>query len=274
MGDFDVNKIVDYLEDYKSDEYELKLQHYWEERGKIDFEGISGFEGISKIDKKEKIKRLSQEIELKKWMKDWFSNLGKEDPNYEKLCRWIIQKWGRIRRSDETITKESIDDFFKPKRNEYKFPGIASMSKVASFIDPTKYSIYDSRVIHSLNWIILSQDAGNRFFPMPEGQNSKINAFDLETLIRLKNIDKYQKSPSDRNFMSDIDKEIFIEKKRAYAVFNELIKEINEKLWKEDTEKAKNLYYTEMLLFIIADKDIYQDITSKVSINLNSPCQK
>jgi len=54
---------------------------------------------------------------------------------------------------------------------------------------PEKHFIYDSRVTYSLNWIILSENAGNRFFPIPEGQNSKMRAFEMNILICLKDID-------------------------------------------------------------------------------------
>ena len=42
------------------------------------------------------------------------------------------------------------------------------------------------------------------------------------------------------------------------------------RLW--DHEKAKMLYYTEMLLFAIADRDIYVDITNSLSLNIKTKC--
>jgi hypothetical protein len=39
-----------------------------------------------------------------------------------------------------------------------------------------------------------------------------------------------------------------------------LVKEISAKLWNDENAK-KMFYYTEMLLFSIADREIYMDIT-------------
>jgi hypothetical protein len=130
---------------------------------------------------------------------------------------------------------------------------------------PGSNVIYDSRVSYSLNWIILSQNAGNYYFPIPEGRNSKMSAFDLNVLIRLKNIANYKTNNIEdldhKLFISNCDKKLFINKNDAYSELNKIIKQINIKLWHGDKEKQNNLYYTEMLLFAIADKEIFKDIT-------------
>ena len=72
-----------------------------------------------------------------------------------------------------------------------------------------------------------------------------------------------------RLFINNADKKLFINKKDAYFELNNLIKIINEKLWSGDNEKEQNLYYTEMLLFSIADREIFMDITSRYGINNN-----
>ena len=53
----------------------------------------------------------------------------------------------------------------------------------------------------------------------------------------------------------------------VYLVWNDLIKEISLKIWGVEIDKF--LYYTEMLLFSIADQEIFSDITSKVKLVLN-----
>jgi len=147
------------------------------------------------------------------------------------------------------------------------FNRIASSSKVGAYLYPDKNVIYDSRVAYSLNWIILSENAGQQFFPIPEGRNSKMSAFDLNVLIRLKNITNYQPNNiellDNRLFINNIDKKIFINKKDAYYELKNLIEIINRKLWKGDIEKEQNLYYTEMLLFSIADREVFMEITEK-----------
>ncbi|WP_233265973.1 hypothetical protein [Formosa sp. L2A11] len=135
---------------------------------------------------------------------------------------------------------------------------------------PEKYIIYDSRVAYALNWIILSRNAGAHFFPIPSGRNSKMIAFDMNVLIRLKNTEHYApQSISDmdkKRFISPKDKSLYIPEQEAYMELNKLIKDISIKLW--DSDKAKMLYYTEMLLFSIADREVFADITKRLSINI------
>jgi hypothetical protein len=52
---------------------------------------------------------------------------------------------------------------------------------------------------------------------------------------------------------------------------NSLIKEISNKLW--DEEKSKMLYYTEMLLFSIAAREIFKDITNRLTLKINNKRQ-
>ena len=59
---------------------------------------------------------------------------------------------------------------------------------------------------------------------------------------------------------------IFINKKDAYTQLNDLIKQISKQLWKGDKHKEENLYYTEMLLFSIADREVFRDITTLYGI--------
>ena len=96
-----------------------------------------------------------------------------------------------------------------------------------------------------------------------------MSAFDLNVLIRLKNISHYQitdiKHLDHRLFIKKADDKIYIDKKDAYFQLNNLIKQVNQRLWKGDKEKEENLYFTEMLLFSIADREIFIDITEKYS---------
>ena len=94
---------------------------------------------------------------------------------------------------------KSVLEFLRTDRP--KFKRIASTSKVGGFMTPTKNIIYDSRVAYTMNWIILSEDAGDRFFPIPEGRNSKMQAFDLDVLIRLKFLNIYRPNKTDACYM-------------------------------------------------------------------------
>lgn len=98
-----------------------------------------------------------------------------------------------------------------------------------------------------------------------------MSAFDMNVLIRLKNISLYQTTDiqrlDHRLFIQNSDKKLFINKKDAYYELNNLVKQINQKLWQGDREKQQKLYFTEMLLFSIADREVFMDITTKYRTN-------
>ena len=77
---------------------------------------------------------------------------------FNELCLWIIRDWGGIKTGKNEDTLELIKTSLSQK--EFQFKRIASSSKIASFMYPDRYAIYDSRVAYTLNWIILSEDAG------------------------------------------------------------------------------------------------------------------
>ena len=90
---------------------------------------------------------------------------------------WIIRDWGGIkgfRKSPENNDLlERLPDFLADgKLPKEVFERISSFSKVASFLNPKLYAIYDSRVIFSLNWLIF-KNYGNskKLFPQPVGRN-------------------------------------------------------------------------------------------------------
>ena len=186
---------------------------------------------------------------------------------FDKLCMWIIKDWGGIRGAKTENTLQLVHQFINHQDWDYK--RIASISKVASYMYPDRYCIYDSRVAYALNWILLSQNAGTKFFPIPEGRNSKMIAFDMRVLIRLCNINKYATTNvsdmDERLFVKNRDKHIFIPKKEAYDVLNSLVRQVSEELW--DDDRSEYLYYTEMLLFSIADREIIWDIVNSVQLN-------
>ena len=96
---------------------------------------------------------------------------------------------------------------------------------------------------------------------------------DLNVLIRLKNIHHYKTKSlnelCDKLFIHKSDKKIYIPKNNAYSEFNKLMKKVNCELWKDDNEKKEKLYYTEMLLFSIADREIFMDITQKSTLTFD-----
>lgn len=269
---YDTNKIVQYLKKHKDNIHNL---YQWNAKTEklVDF-GILTNQEHYKLNNSEPYisKPYEKEIILKQRLNQKLLDSYANDKElFVKLCLWIIKDWGGINFTKDEETKELIEAFLN--ESEPSFKRIASLSKVGSYMYPEQNVIYDSRVAYSLNWIILSQNAGDIFFPIPEGRNSKMIAFDMNVLIRLKKIESYKidsiKRLDSKNFISSIDKITYIAKKKAYAELNKLIKDVSYKLWEGDTEKQKNLFYTEMLLFSIADREIYKDITDRLKLNIN-----
>ncbi len=258
---YDIDKIVKYLERYKLD---LPFLYTW--NAKIDrlveLETLTESEVIT-------INALTpyeKELRLKKKVGQKLNETLKSGNDlFNKLCLWVIKDWGGIKTASDNDTILLINDFLNQEKPTFK--RIASLSKVGAYLYPEKNVIYDSRVAYSLNWIILSENAGNKYFPIPEGRNSKMSAFDLNVLIRLKNITNYQVDSitnlDNRRFIKNTDKELFIDPKDAYSELNNLIRKINDRLWNGELEKEKNLYFTEMLLFSIADREVFMDITKR-----------
>lgn len=175
---------------------------------------------------------------------------------------WIINNWGGIRtfkRNEKNL--EKIKTFFKQLTDSIMtretFNTISSLSKLASFMDPENYVIYDSRVIYAMNWLILTSGLPDqKFFPMPTGRNTKLLEFDIQTIIRLSKLeDNKTKKP------------LFYDYKTAYFEFCKLIKSLSKEVFNDLTIKP---YYLEMLLFVIADKEIYDELTSCISIEIKT----
>lgn len=262
---FKVEKIVKYLEKYKSD---LPLLYNWNAKiGRlVELETLT--EG--QVKQLKTMSNYEKELQLKSIVgKKLNHTLNTNAELFDKLCLWVIKDWGGITTAKDNDTLSLIKDFLNNDKPSFK--RIASSSKVGAYMFPQKNVIYDSRVAYALNWIILSENAGQKYFPIPEGRNSKMVAFDLNVLIRLKNISYYQttdiKYLDHRLFIQNCDKKIFISKKEAYSELNSLVKQVSMKLWKGEKHKVENLYFTEMLLFSIADREVFRDITTLYGTN-------
>lgn len=262
--EYDVNKIIRFLTKYKDN---LPKLYKWN----VKVDKLFDLEVLTK----EEIEALTEktpyekELILKKTIQKKLNEFYTTDKSaFNRLCLWIIKDWGGINGADDSSTLELIGEFLT--KDEPSFNRIASTSKVGSFMFPEKYFIYDSRVAYALNWIILSENAGDMFFPIPEGRNSKMMAFDMNVLIRLKNIDSYKSKDieglDNRLYIKNKDKITYIPTQKAYLEMCKLIQTISKKLWTD--EKSEMLYYTEMLLFSIADREIFNDITERISIEI------
>ncbi len=214
--------------------------------------------------------KFEKELELKKIVKKYLNQLHQtNEDNFKELANWIIKDWGGITGGNNT--EELIKQIVHTKSN-MPFDRIASSSKVGAFMFPEELIIYDSRVAYSLNWILLKNGESSNFFPIPDGRNSKMMAFDMNVLIRLGLKDKYnptaENSLANKKMINTFDRKVFIDKKVAYKELNLLIKQVHQLLW--ENKYPEELYRTEMLLFSISDNYVYEDILKSVEFSIHN----
>ena len=265
MPRFDVAKIADYLRKYKD---QLDALYDWE----VNAQGLAQIGVTNETEQAYLQSSDPSDFQKTQILKDILSRAlnyyAINSQEFEQIALWIIRDWGGIHNGSDSDTIKCVRDFLQTERPS--FDRIASSSKVGAFMTPAKRIIYDSRVAYTMNWIILSEDAGAKFFPMPEGRNTKMQAFDLNVLIRLKFSDKYRPDKTqdwkDGRYISTKDREIFIPKADAYYELNRLVGQVNESLW--SGPRRREPFYTEQLLFAIADKGVFEDITERARIEI------
>ena len=173
---------------------------------------------------------------------------------------WIINNWGGIRgfkQNDRNNLKIEVfkKQLIKRRLSLDSFSTISSLSKLSSFIDPDNFVIYDSRVIYTLNWLILTcenQDGiKEKYFPMPNGRNKIITDFDMNTIINISHISEYADN-----------KELYLSQQQAYFEFCDFIKNNTKEIYGEQSKP----YELEMLLFTLADKEIFEDLKETIKI--------
>jgi len=183
---FDIDKIVKYLKKYKED---LPSLYKWNTNidKLVELETLTN----NQVNEINALSAYEKELQLKKIVGQKLNDtfISKEEL-FNKLCLWVVKDWGGITSASDIDTISLINNFLN--QDKPNFNRIASSSKIGAFMFPERNVIYDSRVAYSINWIILSQNAGQKFFPIPEGRNSKMSAFDMNVLIRLKNISYYK----------------------------------------------------------------------------------
>ena len=160
---------------------------------------------------------------------------GKFD-NYE-IIFCIIQKWGGIYNFlDNELNRNKIKYFSDNLKLGITrgLSNIASLSKVAAFVSPDEYFIYDSRAVFSLNKILFETDYDGPFFPIPEDRNKKIDIKSLRDRIKCA-------------------KKRFYKRNEAYGHYNSLLKELASSIYNENKDYDR----IEMLLFVLADPDNY-----------------
>lgn len=265
---FDIQAIVSFLDKFKND---LPTLYSWNANiSRLPELGVLSRKEVDSLNREKADFKYLKELRVKQAVRLKLVEYQKTNPTlFNDLCLWIIKDWGGITGAADTNTVELVQEFLNSEKPV--FNRIASSSKVGAYLFPKENIIYDSRVAYSLNWILLSKNAAETFFPIPDGRNSKMIAFDMNVLIRLSSIEHYHPDPitemDNKKYISKKDKSIYIPKNEAYTVLNSLIKEISKKLW--SGEKSEFLFYTEMLLFSIADREIFEDITSRLNLTFD-----
>ncbi len=175
-----------------------------------------------------------------------------ESNNNLELNYWIIREWGGIKTfQNNEHNNQQIEDFRQQlNQNQLQrstFNVISSLSKLASFWYPEMYSIYDSRSIFSLNWLIFRHTNDRQLFPQPVGRNAAVSMYDTSTLYRLSGLN-------------------FIERdwKTAYHEYCALLRDLAREAFNKDRP-----YYVEMLLFVIAPQLIVDDILMNTTVKIN-----
>lgn len=263
---FNIDRIIEYLKEYRdliNKKYNWNIEKPLDQALKDQIISEYEYSNLKNTDS------FSQNVSLKEHINKLI--IGEDDEERLKnYYHWIVKEWGGIDRDKERLYNEIISTKECLKNSKIlDFENISSKSKVLSFIDIENYIIYDSRVAYALNWILLKTKASNKFFPIPNGRNSKLMAFNMETIINLYNKNMYKSKINEINkkfFIYNTYKSINIPKNQAYYIACELIKRINYELW--DDEKQEHPFYTEMLLFAIADNIIIQDIINSIEINI------
>lgn len=93
------------------------------------------------------------------------------------VSKWVIADWGGIKGNRDATIERFVDAICEGQYPS-EIKGVASYSKILSFIDPNRFAIYDARVAISLNAIQLlrGERNGTAFTYLP-GRNTKLQEF-------------------------------------------------------------------------------------------------
>lgn len=177
------------------------------------------------------------------------------------VADYYIKEWGGIRRFDQSQQTVSYfscyeDSEERPKDFRPNFSSVSSWSKWASLVCPKWACIYDARVAYSINAINYLSNGEGKIFPAPNGRNTRLGILDVETLLLSNKL-----RPSDKNNPKAIKKSYYLASGDAYIRYLDLLVAVSKELWKD----CNHIHEVEMLLFALADKNIYAEVFAKVS---------
>jgi len=163
---------------------------------------------------------------------------------------WIIQVWGGIKSFKDTpknrkLIEEFLDSELPSKTlSKVSHDRLSSLSKLAAFKYPRDYSIYDSRAVFSLNWLLFCNQENPELFPQPPGRSKSLAEWDPLQLIRMSKHGYKMLSP-----------------KEAYFKYCDILKDLSKKALGKDEP-----FYLEMLLFVAAERWIPNDIANRTTV--------
>ena len=214
------------------------------------------------------ISKLEKEVGLKFVVNN---ELKQQGHDRKKSAKWIIKTWGGIRGIKDSSIQDIVENLDK---QEFLYKNISSWSKVLSFKNIDNDVIYDSKAIYSLNWLLLHLNNPTKYFVQPEGRNRKLIAFPINAIInfrhsKLINLEKRgEKAIENVYYKSD----------EVYIKYREIVRLINLEIWDNKYIDLTKLvghkvylkdysFFTELLLFNMADDVIVTDVQNNVSIS-------
>lgn len=209
---------------------------------------IYTFPGITE-DQRQLIEReehiYKQQIALKEVLSQELNGRFDRD----EINTWIVRRWGGIpkfgtgRNTISYYVTDFSNNLIQNRYNDLK--NIPSLSKIASFVNPEEYFIYDSRVAVSLNAILLSLHIIHNtqewndvlFYPMPQSNGSNHRTEIMKDLIQ-------ERTNGMGHFLEG----------RVYYSYCKLIKDLYASVF-PDNQCQHHPYEIEMLLFVLAERD-------------------
>lgn len=247
-----MSKLADAVAAYlKSKKDKLDDLYQWEFDARIPKERF----GISVSGENARQRTLS----LRQGLREFLA-LNRDLKSGERVAQYLIRDWGGIRRF--TKYKEVVIQFEGlagtldiPSNTPFDFEGVSSWSKWASLVCPAWACIYDARVVYSLNAINFLSGGSHKIFPSPQGRNSRLQSLDAATLLLARRLSRKASSGADRALGKNYH---VTSKNHAYLEYLELVRAVSCKIWND----TKHIQIVEMLLFAMADGDIYNDLIS------------
>lgn len=169
--------------------------------------------------------------------------------DFSSVDYWIVRQWGGIKSFKQNQTNDLRIVKFKKQLQKgvltrESFGLISSFSKIASFLYPENYAIYDSRVIYALNWLLLTHTDTHEFFLQPTSRNTTMTKYDMGTILRLR----------------DPGME-YVSYKTSYHQYCVLMQELSMQVY-----GSIYPYLLEMLLFTAAPSLVLGEIMSSVNL--------